>query len=133
MPQTLTTIPDDFGSGGKGIAPNSAPKGSPTLVQALQELQAALTTGATGKIQTGTATLVAGTVTVDTTVSISANSKIYVSAAERPAGSTNFAGLAVVAVTPGAPGVGEFDIEAVIADGSIDSDAAFDVNWMIVD
>jgi hypothetical protein len=133
MPATLTPVPNDFGSGGKGIAPNSAPKGSPTLAEALQELQAALATGATGKIQTGTGTLVAGTFTVDTTIVLTANSKIFLSPAERPAGSANYVGLAVVSTTPGAAGVAEFDVEAVITDGSIDADAAFDVNWMIVD
>lgn len=128
MPHTIT-IPDDYGSGGKGISPSGS-HGVPPLRDALR---ATLDTGATGKFQAGTATLVAGTVTVDTTIALTANSRILVSHRTRPTGSANYAGLAVVSDTPGAVGVAEFTIEAIIADGSIDSDAAGDVDWMIID
>lgn len=133
MPATLTTIPDDFGSGGKGIAPNSAPKGTATLVELLQEMQVALATGATGKFQSGSATLVAGTVTVATTIVLTANSRILVSHDGRPTGSTDYAGLAVVSRTAGAAGVADFVLEAIVAAGTIDIDAVGDIDWMIID
>lgn len=41
MPFSLTTIPDGFGSGGSGLAPNRN-AGTPTLVELLQELQTQL-------------------------------------------------------------------------------------------
>lgn len=133
MAATLTPVPDDFGSGGKGISPSAKPPDCETLATTLQEIQAALGTGATGKLQTGTGTLVAGTFTVDTTIVLTADSKILYNMAERPTGSTNFAGLAVVARTNGAAGVAEFTIEAIVAAGTIDNDAVGDVDWTIVD
>lgn len=132
MAATLSTIPADFLSGGKGLTPNQS-AGDPDLLSLLQELQGALANAATGMIQRGTATLASGTATVDTTIVLGANSRIFVSMAERPTGSTNFAGIAVVSTTTGAAGVATFTIEALVAAGTIDADAAGDVNWMIID
>lgn len=127
---TTITVPDDFGSGGKGIAPNSAPKGTATLAEILQAL---IGTGLGSKFQSGSGTLVAGTFTVSAGIELTANSRIVVSHDGRPTGSANYAGLAVTTRTPGASGVAAFTVEALIADGTIDSDAAGDVDWIIID
>jgi hypothetical protein len=133
MPATITPTPSDFGSGGKGLSPSAPTPEGITLASKLQEHDAALGTGAAGKFQTGTGTLVAGTFTVATTIVLTADSKILYNMAERPTGSTNFAGLSVVARTNGAAGVATFTIEAIVAAGTIDNDAVGDVDWVIVD
>jgi hypothetical protein len=134
MPATITPTPSDFGSGGKGLSPSAPTPEGITLASKLQEHDAALGTGAAGKFQTGTATLVAGTATVDTTIVLTANSKIQLTWAERPTiGGSGTGVLARVATTPGAAGVAEFTIEALEADGTIDAGAAGDVDWTIVD
>ncbi len=127
---TTITVPDDFGSGGKGISPSSDPKGTSVLAKILQAL---IGTGPTAKFQAGSASLVAGTLTVDTTIVLTANSRILVTHDGRPTASANYAGIAVTTRTPGATGVAAFTVEAIIADGTIDSDAVGDVDWLIID
>ena len=64
-------------------------------------------------IQAGTATLAAGTKTVNTVVTITANSIILVTL-ETPAGTrTGFAGYKITAISAGVPGVGSFVITAI--------------------
>jgi hypothetical protein len=83
--------------------------------------------------QRGVATLSSGTVTVGTTITVNSGSRILVSHKGRPTGSTNYAGLAVISRTVGGPATGDFVIEAIVAAGTIDADAAGDVDWMIID
>jgi hypothetical protein len=83
-------------------------------------------------IQSGVATLALGTIDVDTTIELRTTSRIFLTHNARPTGSTNYAGLVVAARTDGAKATAAFTIEAVVAAGTIDSDAAGAVNWMIV-
>lgn len=83
-------------------------------------------------VQSGTLAIVAGTGTVAAGITLTADSRILVTLKGRPTGSTNFAGHAVTARTPGGPGVGAFTVEFLIATGAIDSDAAGDVDWVIL-
>ncbi len=80
----------------------------------------------------GTATLIAGTVTVDTTVTLTANSVISMTPGTIT-GSTNFASVGELTASrvTGAPGVAEFIIQANLATGAIDTDAAGPVMWAI--
>jgi hypothetical protein len=95
-------------------------------------MNAILARTAAANIQKGSTTLVSGTATVDTTIVLTATSQILVSHDGNPTGSTNYAGLAVTSRTPGAAGVAAFTINALVAAGTIDSDAAGDVDWLIV-
>lgn len=128
MPSALS-IPDDFGSGGKGISPSGS-HGTPSLRDVLRAL---LDNGPTSRVQSGQGTLVAGTFTVNTGIALSASSRIMLTFSARPTGSTNLACLAVVARTNGAAGVAAFTVEAILATGLIDSDAAGTVAFVIVD
>lgn len=83
--------------------------------------------------QRGTLAMVAGTGTVAAGITVTANSRILVSLKGRPTGSTNYAGVAVTARTAGGPGVGAFTVEFIVAAGTIDADAAGDVDWLILD
>lgn len=129
-----TDIPDNFGSGHAHLAPGGS-QGSPNLRDILREHKAALEqldADGAGGLQAGVATLAAGTADVGTTIVLAAGSQILLTWAERPTGSANIAGLAVVARTSGAAGVAEFTIEALQPDGAIDVDAVGDVSWLIV-
>jgi hypothetical protein len=129
MPQIV--LKKNFGSGGGQLTPRGS-AGRPALVNVLNALidDIAASNSAT---QSGTATLVAGTVTINSGVAFSANAKILVSVNGAIAGSANFSCVTVSARTPGADGVAEFTITAVIADGTLDADAAGDVDWLIHD
>lgn len=132
--ETLTEIPDSFGSGHSGLAPGGS-QGSPNLRDLLREHSTALEQlddDLAGGLQAGNGTLVAGTFTVSTGVTIAASSEILLTFRGRPGTTTNLATLAVVSRTNGAPGVGAFTVEAVLATGAIDSDAVGSVSWLIV-
>ncbi|HVY65886.1 MAG TPA: hypothetical protein VHH11_13775 [Gammaproteobacteria bacterium] len=64
-------------------------------------------------VQVGASALVAGTKTIDTGVTITAASKVFVTRQGAPGGGTAIGLLNVRAVTPGAPGVGSFVVESL--------------------
>jgi hypothetical protein len=76
-------------------------------------------------VQAGTATLVGGTVTVNTGVAITANSIIVVSVAT-PSGTQGLLSVPPGSLVPGVPGVGSFDIN------STDGGDASTVNFIII-
>jgi len=90
----------------------------------LQQLRAA--------IQAGQGTLVAGTFTVSAGIELTATSRILLTLAATPTGSTDFAGLAVTTTTPGAPGTASMTVQAIVAAGTIDADAAGAVDYLII-
>ena len=83
----------------------------------------------TDLFQVGNATLVSGTVTVDTTVTLTSSSIVLV----QP---TTIAGTAgthfEVAITAGVPGTGEFTITAVDTAGSTVATDVSVVRWVII-
>jgi hypothetical protein len=83
--------------------------------------------------QAGTATLVAGVATVNTGVTITANSKVFVSL-NTPGGATNGADYKVptASLVVGAPGTGAFTITAVSTTGgaTVATDVST-VNWVV--
>ncbi len=84
-------------------------------------------------VQKGVATLVLGTVTVDTTVTITASSVILVTM-KTPAGVLTLTTGYIArgsARTAGAPGVASFTIEAIVAAGSINVADLSVVDWAI--
>lgn len=128
MPSALI-IPDDFGSGGKGLSPSGS-HGTPSL---RDSLRASLVNGPTSRVQSGRGTLVAGTLTIDAGVAISDDSRITATLAGALSGTTNFAGLSISARTSGEEGTAEFTIQAITAAGALDADAAAAVDFTIVD
>lgn len=82
--------------------------------------------------QSGTATLVAGTVDVDTTIHLNASSQILLTP-EGLSGSTNFAYLDISARTDGDIGTASFTITASTASHAADTDCVGDVHWVILD
>lgn len=83
--------------------------------------------------QRGTLAIATGTGTVAAGITVTAASRIFATLKGRPTGSVNFAGHAVTARTPGAPGVGAFTVEFLQPDGAIDADSAGAVDWEIWD
>jgi hypothetical protein len=84
--------------------------------------------------QAGAATLVAGTVTVATGITVSADSEVIPIAIGAITGSTNFGSLRELKASRvnGAPGVGTIVLEAVGADGAKDVDAAGAIRFVIL-
>lgn len=86
------------------------------------------------KMQAVNATLVAGTATVSTGISVAAASEVIVSPKGDITGSTNFAMTheKVASRVVGNPGTGSVIVEALSSSGTIDSDAAGDVRVVIL-
>lgn len=97
---------------------------------AAQAASAAITPG----MQAIDATLVAGTVTIATGITVAANSEVIPLLIGAIAGSTNFASLRELKASRvnGAPGVGTVVIQAVGADGALDVDAAGAIRVVIL-
>jgi len=65
-------------------------------------------------------------------IELTATSRILLTLAATPTGSTDFAGLAVTTTTPGAPGTASMTVQAIVAAGTIDADAAGAVDYLII-
>ena len=105
-------------------------------VTALVEAAEALAVAEQGvKMQAVNATLVAGTVTINSGITVTADSDVDPLLIGAITGSTNFASLRELKSSrvAGAPGVGTVVIEAVGADGAKDTDAAGAIRVLIFD
>lgn len=94
---------------------------------------AALASSAPG-MQAVNATLVAGTATINTVITVGATSEVTVNPTGNITGSTNFASCheKLASRVNGGPGVGTLVVEALGSDGLIDADAAGQVRVVIL-
>lgn len=86
-------------------------------------------------IQAGTATLGSGTVTVGTTITLTANSRIFVSMKDFGSGAiTGFVEMVTPAAnrTVGGPGVGAFVVNAIDASKAVVATMNSTIDWLII-
>lgn len=115
------------GAGLVGILDTATYYAASTVEAALAEI--AVRVGGTGgltNVQIATGTLVSGTKTISTGITVTANSYVIPILTTAVTGSTNFACLHNLRAsnTTGAPGVGAIVVQALGADGALDTDAA---------
>lgn len=128
----LASVANGKGASTIGIE-DAASKYTATNVEAALAEAKVLLDQAPG-FQTGAATLSSGTITVNTGITVAANSEVIPIEIGAITGSTNFASLRELKASRvnGGPGVGTIVLEAVGDDGAKDADAAGAIRFVIL-